>query len=417
MKNYTKYQPGLKENFPQFLLLVLINAFVGGMIGLERAVLSNLGTDIFQIDAYTIVLSFVAAFGLTKAFSNLIVTKLLKRFTRKQILVVGWLFSLPVPFLLMYAQNWNWVITANIFLGINQGLSWSTTVIMKIDLAGSKNRGLAMGINEFAGYASVGLASYLATTIATSYGLSFYPFLPAIFFSFSGLFLSYFLVKDTLPFVRKEAATSTLPILKDIWKQTSWKHQNIGTVSINGFLNNLNDAVVWGLAPLLLLSKGFSIAQVGIIAGIYPIVWGISQLFTGSLGDRFCKKQLIASGMAIQGLGLIMMAFSSLYLLTLLASIILGFGTALVYPNFLTTVAENSNPEQRAESLSIFRFWRDLGYVAGAVGAGWLADLLGLSNTFLIIGLLTASGSIIAELRMCCTLKKLWTSQRCTELY
>ena len=411
------FKIGLKENMPQFLLLVLINAFVGGMIGIERSVLSSLGKDIFHVNAYTIVLSFVAAFGLTKALSNLAVTRLLKRISRKQLLIIGWLFALPVPFLLMFAENWNWIIVANIFLGINQGLSWSTTVIMKIDLAGPKNRGLAMGINEFAGYAAVGLASFAASSIAAQYGLTFYPFIPAIIFSVFGLLFSIFLVEDTKPFVMQEATQSTLPILNNIWKETSWKHINLGTVSINGFLNNMNDAVIWGLTPIFLTSKDFSLEQIGIIAGIYPLVWGVAQLFTGSLGDRYCKKQLIATGMAIQGLGLIILAISSLFLFSLLAAIIIGIGTALVYPNFLTTIAEYTHPIQRAQSLSIFRFWRDLGYVAGAIGAGWLADIFGLNYTFIIVGILTALGGLLAERRMCCTLKKFWNSGVCLENY
>lgn len=408
---------GLKENRIQFSLLVLVNGFVGAMIGLERAVLSDFGKNIFHLDAYTIVLSFVAAFGLTKAFSNLLVTKLLTRYSRRQILLTGWLFAIPVPFLLLYAQNWNWVIVANIFLGINQGLSWSATVIMKIDLVGPSKRGLAMGINEFAGYASVGLSSFLATSIAINYGLAYYPFLPAIFFVAAGLLLSYFFIRDTAPFVVQESLQSNKPLFNDLWKQMSWKHRNLGTISLNGFLNNLNDAVLWGLAPLLLLQKGLTMTELGTVVAIYPVVWGISQLFTGSLGDHLCKKQLISAGMGLQAVGLILLALNVPFYLLLVASFLMGIGTALVYPNFMTTVAENMHPSQRAKGLSIFRFWRDMGYVMGALLAGIMADIWGLPITFIIVGLLTLAGGILAELRMCCTLKKVWGATPCVEMY
>ncbi len=408
---------GLHENWKQFSLLVAINGFVGAMIGLERAVLSDLGSEIFQLNAYSIVLSFVAAFGLTKALSNLLVTKLLQKYSRKQILVTGWIFALPVPLLLLFAQSWYWVIAANIFLGINQGLSWSATVIMKIDLVGPSRRGLAMGINEFAGYVAVGLASYLGTHIAIQYGLVFYPFLPSIFFALSGLLLSHFFIRDTAPFVSQEATLSKQPIFKDLWKQMAWKHQNLGSVSINGFLNNLNDAVIWGLGPLLLSQKGLTLGQIGLVAAIYPITWGVTQLFTGSLGDHLCKKQLISSGMGLQALGLITMALTGAFYLLILSAFLVGIGTALVYPNFLTTVAENTHPTQRAEGLSIFRFWRDLGYVAGALLAGILADQLGLFLTFIIVGVITLLGGLMAERRMCCTLKKVWGAPSCVEMY
>ena len=406
-------QPGLKENGQQFFLLVLVNAFVGAMIGLERAVLPGLGKDVFGLDANTSILSFIMAFGITKAISNYSVAKLSKRFNRKQILLAGWVAALPVPFLLMYAESWTWVIVANILLGINQGLSWSTTVIMKVDIVGQKNRGLAMGINEFAGYLSVGLASYLASSIAADRGYAYFPFVPGIFFAAAGLLVSLILVKDTTHFVHAESATSKLALLKNVWKETTWQHRNIGSVTLNGLVNNINDAVVWGLLPVLLLQKDFSIHEIGIIAGVYPVVWGVMQLFTGKMGDHYCKKQIITSGMLIQAAAIIVLALSFSFAILVAAAVLLGLGTALVYPNFLTVVAESTHPTQRAESLSIFRFWRDSGYVIGALLAGVLADSIGMSAAILVIAGITAAAGLVAHFRMCCTLKKIFPSEDC----
>jgi MFS family permease len=406
-------QHGLKDNWQQFSLLVLVNAFVGAMIGLERAVIPGLGKDIFGLDANTAILSFIMAFGITKAISNYSVAKLSKRFNRKIILITGWLFALPVPLLLMYAETWTWVIFANILLGINQGLAWSTTVIMKVDIVGQKNRGLAMGINEFAGYLSVGLASYLATSIATTNGYAYYPFIPGLFFAVAGLLISVFLVKDTTHFVHTESIVSKLALMKNVWKETTWKHKNIGTVTLNGLVNNMNDAVVWGLLPVLLLQKSFTIQEIGIIAGIYPVVWGVMQLFTGKMGDVYCKKQIITAGMLLQAVAIIILATSSVLWLLATGSVLLGLGTALVYPNFLTVVAESTHPAQRAETLSIFRFWRDSGYVIGALLAGILADIIGLSASIIVIALITGATGFVAHLRMCCTLKKIYPSEDC----
>jgi MFS family permease len=406
---------GLKENRSQFYLLVLINAFVGSMVGLERSVLPGL-SQTFHLNSYTAMLTFLVAFGSSKALFNLLTGRLSNALSRKKVLLLGWIVALPVPFLLMYAPNWNWIIAANILLGINQGLAWSSTVIMKIDLVGEKNRGLAMGINEFAGYLSVGLAAYLASEIAAVKGYAFYPFMPGILFSIAGLLLTAFLIKDTKPHVLYEAQKSKVPLLNNIWKETTFHHHNIGSVTINGFVNNLNDGVIWGLLPALLLSKGFTVSQTGIVAGIYPVIWGITQLLTGKLGDRFCKKQLISAGMVVQGFGLVILAFTTTFPLAVFSMVLLGLGTAMVYPNFLTIVAENTHPNQRAESLSIFRFWRDSGYVAGALISGVLADAFGIDVTLLLIAFLTLMAAVLAELRMCCTQKLFWNSTRCTDL-
>lgn len=406
---------GLKQNRGQFYLLVLVNAFVGSMVGLERSVLPGL-SQTFSLNSYTAMLTFLVAFGSSKALFNLLTGRFIKSLSRKKVLLLGWIAALPVPFLLMYAQDWNWVIAANVLLGINQGLAWSATVIMKIDLVGEKNRGLAMGINEFAGYLSVGLAAYLASEIAAAKGFAFYPFLPGIFFSIAGLLLTIFLVKDTHPHVLHEAKKSRVPLLKNTWRETSFRHPNIGSVTINGFINNLNDGVIWGLLPALLLSKGFSISQTGVVAGVYPVTWGLAQLVTGRLGDRLCKKQLITIGMVVQGVGLLVLAFTATFPLAVFSMVFLGLGTAMVYPNFLSVVAENTHPTQRAQSLSIFRFWRDSGYVAGALLSGLLADALGLTTVLAIVASLTAAAGLLAKVRMCCTARFLWKSKRCSRI-
>ncbi len=404
---------GLTQNKFQFGLLVLVNAFVGAMVGLERAVIPGLATGVYGIDANTAVLSFVAAFGISKAISNYSVAKLTKKYNRKTILIVGWLFALPVPLLLMYAPNWNWILLANVLLGINQGLAWSSTVIMKIDLVGNTNRGLAMGINEFAGYLSVGLAAYLASSIAARYGFAFFPFIPGLAFATLGLMMSLLFVKDTTHFVHAESSTSNIALLKNVWRDTTWKHKNISSVTLNGLVNNMNDGVVWGLLPILLMQRGFSIYQVGVVAGIYPVVWGVSQLFTGKLGDGYCKKQIITIGMLLQAAAITLLALSAALPLLIVSSVLLGIGTALVYPNFLTVVAENTHPTQRAATLSIFRFWRDSGYVIGALLAGILADVFGLMIALWIIAVITAAAGVVAHFRMCCTSKKWWRDADC----
>ncbi len=408
---------GLDRNRYQFALLVLVNAFVGAMVGLERSIIPNFGKVEFGINANTALMSFIIAFGLSKSLSNYAVAQLSKRYSRKAILVAGWIAALPIPYLLMYAPNWNWVIAANILLGLNQGLAWSATVIMKIDLVGSKDRGLAMGINEFAGYLSVGLAAWLASSIAMDYGYAYFPYIPGILFSVIGLLITIFLVKDTSHFVQAEGLSSDIPLLGNVWKETSWKHRNLGSVSLNGLVNNLNDGVVWGLMPVLLIQKGFGIAQIGIIAGIYPAVWGLSQLITGKLGDHYCKKQIITSGMLIQALAIILMAMAGNMPLLIVASVLLGIGTALVYPNFLSVIAEWTHPSQRAESLSIFRLWRDSGYVFGAILSGILADVMGMSNALFIVAIITAVSGLIANKRMCCSNRIFWKSEVCIPAY
>jgi MFS family permease len=408
-------QQGLKENRNQFILLVIANAFVGAMVGLERTVMPDYAAERFHLQSTTVLLTFIAAFGFTKAVFNLITGYLHQHTTRKNVLLIGWLAALPVPFLLMYANEWWMVIAANILLGVNQGLAWSSTVIMKVDLVGAKNRGLAMGINEFAGYIAVGSAGYLASTIAHQYGAGFYPFVPAIFFSIVGLLMSWLFIRDTTHFISTEQQSGTQTYFSSLWKEVSYKHFNMGTVTVNGFINNLNDGVVWGLLPVWLLMNDYTLVQAGALTAIYPAVWGISQLFAGKLGDDYCKKQLITAGMLLQAAGLLLLIMSATSVVVIASMVLLGLGTGLVYPNFLTVIAENLLPAQRSKGLSMYRFWRDMGYVLGALGAGWLADLLNIQTVFIIVALLTAFGGMLAQVRMCCTFKLFWKSHSCTE--
>lgn len=413
MTDTTATKLGLRENATQFWLLVLINGFVGAMVGLERSVIPEFAETVFGISGHTALLSFIVAFGLAKSFANLMMGRLTTKYTRKQLLTLGWIFALPVPWLLLYANSWWWVIIANLLLGLNQGLAWSATVVMKIDLVGEKNRGLAMGINEFAGYLAVGLMSFLAGYIASTTGLVSYAFAPGIAFSIIGLLLTVFLVSDTHSHVQTETKQTTIPLLHNIWKDTTWRHANLGSVTLNGFVNNLNDGILWGLLPVLLMAKGYSLTETGFLAGIYPVVWGLGQLVTGKLGDMLCKKQLLSLGMMIQGAAIGLLYFADSYPILVSALVILGAGTALVYPNFLSVVAENTHPDQRPQSLGIFRFWRDFGYVAGAVIAGVFSDLFGLPAVLLGTALLTISAGVFSEVRMCCTKKLLWHSHEC----
>jgi MFS family permease len=391
---------GLRENWRQFTWLVVINGFVGGMIGLERSILPQLAESEFGIASKTALLSFIIAFGITKAFSNYFAGRLANRVGRKNLLVTGWLFALPVPFLLIYAGSWNWVVFANILLGINQGLTWSSTVVMKIDLVGEKRRGLAMGINEFAGYVFVGLTAFLTSYLAGIYGVRPVPFYLGIVFSVLGLALSALFVKDTVHHVHKEKQISNLPLLRNPFWETTFKHRSLGSVTQAGLVNNLNDGMIWGLLPLLLFAKNFDNAQIGILTAIYPTVWGVSQLLTGKMSDHFSKKLLLFWGMLLQALGILALIWAQTFLHFAAIGFALGIGTAVVYPTFLAAIADYTNPAQRAESLGVFRFWRDLGYAVGAILTGITADFLGIGSSIIIIALLTAISGFLILLRM-----------------
>lgn len=393
-------QLGLKENWRQFTLLVIINAFVGGMIGLERSVLPSLAEQEFHIAAKTAILSFIIVFGIVKAVTNYYTGLLADRYGRRNLLIAGWVVGIPVPFILMYAPSWNWVVAANVLLGINQGLTWSSTVVMKIDLVGDKQRGFAMGLNEFAGYLAVALVGFLTGWIASEYGIRPYPFLLGIVLVVLGLFGSVFLVKDTKKHVALEMKDSAIPKLKNVFWETTWRNKNLGSVTQAGLINNLNDGMTWGIFPILLASKNFSLNEIGIIVSIYPAVWGLGQLFTGKMADIFPKKRMLFWGMMIQATMLFLMVFAETMIEYALLSVFLGWGTAMVYPTFLATVAENTNPMDRAKSIGIFRLWRDLGYAIGAILTGVVADWWNIEASIFFIAILTLFSSMIILFRM-----------------
>lgn len=391
---------GLKENWKQFTLLIIINGFVGGMVGLERTILPQIAEADFGIAAKSAILSFIVVFGISKAITNYYTGAFANRIGRKNLLVIGWLFALPVPVILIYATHWNWIIAANILLGINQGLTWSSTVVMKIDLVGEKNRGLAMGLNESAGYLAVGIVAFLTGYIASEYGLRPYPFYLGIGFAALGLFFSYFFVKDTAHHVMSETKVSQVKKLKNIFRETSWTNPNLGSITQAGLVNNLNDGMIWGIFPILLANKGFGLADVGTIVAIYPVVWGAGQLITGKLADILVKKSMLFWGMLLQGLAIAVMIFATSFIQFILLSALLGLGTAIVYPTFLAAIADYTHPMQRANSIGIFRLWRDLGYAIGAILTGIIADIWGILPSIGFIAILTILSSFIILWRM-----------------
>lgn len=396
----THIKLGLKENWQQFTLLVIVNAFVGGMVGLERTILPELAAEKFGIASKTAILSFITAFGITKAAANFFMGKLANRFGRRNLLLAGWIFALPIPFILIYAQNWEQIVLANILLGLSQGLSWSSTVIMKIDLAGEKDRGLAMGLNEFAGYAAVGLIAFVSGYIAHRFGITPYPFYIGIFLSVTGLLLTLFWIRDTASHVAQESRSSDMKPLKHVFLDTSFRNRTLSSITQAGLVNNLNDGMIWGLLPLLLLSLQYHSGQAGIITAVYPTVWGIGQLFTGKMADKYSQKAMLFGGMLLQGLAILLLPFAHEFWLLIALAAILGIGTALVYPTFLTAIARITTPAQRAESIGSFRLWRDLGYAAGAIISGIVADAFGISAAIILIGVLTIVSSLIIQFRM-----------------
>lgn len=393
-------QLGLKENWKQFSLLVLINAFVGGMIGLERTVLPQLAEQVFGIASKTAILTFIMAFGITKAICNYFTGRWANKLGRKNIFIIGWIFALPVPFILIYAENWNWIILANIFLGVNQGLAWSMAVIMKIDLVGPKKRGLAVGINEFAGYMSIGVVAFLTGYISNIYGVRPYPFYLGIVFSVIGLLFTVFLLKDTGQHVVVESRKSRVPLLKNVFRSTSLQHHSLSGITQAGLVNNLNDGMMWGLLPLLLFALDFSQTNIGILVAIYPTVWGISQLMTGKLSDIYSKRMLMFWGMIVQSLAIFSLIWAVEFYDFVWIGVSLGVGTALVYPTFINAISDYTHPKQRAESLGVFRFWRDMGYAVGALLTGVIADSFGVSASIISIGTLTGISAFIVLKRV-----------------
>jgi MFS family permease len=413
----TSIQLGLKPNINQFVLLIVVNAFVGAMIGLEQTVIPISGKEEFDLESNALILSFIASFGIVKALFNLFAGGLSDKFGRKKVLVLGWVFGIPVPFILLFAPTWDWILFANVLLGINQGLTWSMTVNMKIDLVGTKQRGLALGLNEFAGYVSVALVGLLTGYIAAIYGLKPYPFYLGIVFPIFGLVISSFLVKDTKKFTqleiknlkeekkdknknsiekieekkkhRVEDTNSYLTTNKDnlnfkeVFFETSWKNHSLLAVSQAGLVNNLVFGVSWGLFTLYFISLGISVNDTALLKAIHPALWGFLQVGTGPLSDILGRKKLIYHGMIMQAIGIWIILLSQNTYSGLLAGMsFLGIGTAFVYPTLLAAISDIAQPQWRATSLGVYRFWRDLGFVFGALGIGFLADLL---NTNLAI--------------------------------
>lgn len=398
---------GIKENLFQFSLLVVVNAFVGAMIGLERSILPTIAEKEFNLAAKSAILSFIVIFGLTKAFTNYFAGQLSDKYGRKVVLIAGWLVAIPVPFLLMWAPSWNWVLFANALLGISQGLTWSTTVIMKIDLAGSKNRGLAMGLNEFAGYFAVAGSALATGYVASNVGLRPEPFYLGVAYVAIGLLLSVWLVKETQAHALHEGQENELQLSqKEIIMQTTFADRNLSSVTQAGFVNNLNDGMAWGLFPILFAVAGLSLERISWLAAIYPATWGIFQLWTGHLSDKLGRKWLIASGMWVQAIGIVLTVLSNNFTGFAFGGALLGIGTAMVYPTLLAAIGDVAHPSWRASSVGVYRLWRDAGYAVGAIIAGVTADQLGLNFAiWLVAGITTLSGIIVA-IRMSETLNQ-----------
>ena len=396
-----KVRLGLRENWQQFALLVLVNAFVGGMVGLERTVVPLIGTQEFHIASTTLVTSFIVSFGVVKAISNLVSGHFADIYGRKHVLIAGWLIGIPVPFMIGWGPSWGWIIAANALLGINQGLAWSMTVIMKVDLAGPKSRGLAVGLNEFAGYLAVGITAFLTGYIAEHYGLRPEPFYLGIGYVVFGFVLSLAAVRDTRHHVRLESAQHAMPAASvgfwDIFRRASFGDRNLFAASQAGLVNNLNDGMSWGIFPLYFAAFGLGVERIGVLKAVYPAAWGILQTITGPLSDRWGRKGLIVIGMWVQASALFLTAATHEFGWWLVASLFLGVGTAMVYPTLIAAVSDASHPSWRARSLSVYRFWRDMGYAIGALAAGILADLFGIAWAIAAIGLLTfLSGAVVA---------------------
>jgi MFS family permease len=394
---------GLKENWRQFALLVLVNAFVGGMVGLERTVVPLVGSEEFGLVLRTAIFSFIVSFGVVKACSNLVSGALADSFSRKKVLVSGWLIGVPVPFMIMLAPSWGWIVGANVLLGVNQGLAWSMTVLMKIDLVGPRGRGLAVGLNEFAGYLAVGLTALATGYLASVYGLRPEPFYLGVAYVALGLLVTALLVRDTGEHVRLEMQThppEPSPLsFREVFALSSFKDRNLFACSQAGLVNNLNDGMSWGVFPLFFNAFGLGVDRIGILKAVYPAVWGMLQILTGPLSDRWGRKGLIVTGMWVQALGIFVTVLGRSFGWWLLGSVLLGLGTAMVYPSLIAAVSDASHPSWRARSLSVYRFWRDLGYAVGALSAGVIADAFGLSWAIASAGGLTfLSGVVVATL-------------------
>jgi MFS family permease len=379
---------GLRQNLSQFVILIIVNAFVGAMIGLEQTVVPLIGKSEMGIGSNAIILSFIASFGLVKAILNLYAGNMAERWGRKKVLVIGWLFAIPVPFILLFAPDWNWIIVANILLGVNQGLAWSMTVNMKIDLVGKEKRGLALGLNEFAGYLSVAVVGFATGYLASVYGLKPYPFFIGIGFAFIGTILSAIIVRDTRKFVLLEMQNQhkvndnnnnadNTSSFRQVFARTSWRNRTLLAASQAGLVNNLVFGVTWGLFTLYFASFNLNVNDIGLLKALHPGIWGVLQLATGSLSDRVGRKILIYPGMMIQAAGIWVVLFANSMYGWIAGMALLGIGTALVYPTLLAVISDIAHPKWRASSLGVYRFWRDLGFVFGAIGVGSVADIFG----------------------------------------
>jgi MFS family permease len=428
---------GLRQNINQFSVLVLVNAFVGAMIGLEQTVVPLIGRDEFGIESNALIVSFIASFGAVKAILNLFAGSMSDKWGRKKMLVLGWLFGLPVPFILLFAPDWNWVIFANVLLGVNQGLAWSMTVNMKIDLVGKKSRGLALGLNEFAGYVSVALVGFATGYLAAIYGLKPYPFYLGIAFALLGLLISFFVVRDTRKFTlleieeekkgeenkidhditpktsiaEKEGKSDfsssftndniATPSFIQVFFITSWKNLSMLSISQAGLVNNLLFGVTWGLFTIYFASIGFSVSDIAFLKALHPGIWGVLQLVTGTMSDKVGRKILIYPGMVVQGIGIWVVLLSADSFVGIIAGMaFLGIGTALVYPTLLAAISDIAHPKWRATSLGVYRFWRDLGFIFGAIGIGFIADLSNSVIAIQLVGWIAVGSGIFVLLIM-----------------
>ena len=403
---------GLGPNLAQFSLLVVVNAFVGAMVGLERTILPAIAEHEFHLAARAAVLSFIVVFGITKAATNYFAGRLSDAVGRKRVLVGGWLVALPVPFLLMWAPSWGWVLAANVLLGVSQGLTWSTTVIMKIDLAGPARRGFAMGLNEFAGYGALALSALATGYVAARHGLRPEPFYLGVGFAVLGLGLSALLVRETHAHARHEAThhhaapVAGTPSQREIFLRTSLRDRELSSISQAGLVNNLNDGMAWGLFPLFYAAAGLSLERIGWLAATYPALWSIGQLFTGALSDRVGRKWLIAGGMWVQATGIVLIVMSARLAGFAAGAMLLGAGTAMVYPTLLAAIADVAHPSCRASAVGVYRLWRDLGYAIGAVLAGITADALGIDAAIWLVAAVTFASGLVVAVRMRETLRR-----------
>ena len=399
---------GLRENLAQFVLLVAVNALVGGMIGQERTVLPLLAEAEFALTGFTVTLTFIAAFGVVKAATNFFAGTLSDRYGRKPVIVAGWLIGIPVPLILIWAPSWSWVILANVLLGVNQGLTWSTTVIMKIDLVGPTRRGLAMGFNEAAGYGAVALTALATGWLAQAHGLRPAPFLLGLSFAALGLGLSAFAVRETHGHAHYEAANHITPqddihdglTTREVFVLTSLREKALSAASQAGMVNNLNDGLAWGLFPIFFAAGGLSVGRIGVLAAIYPAVWGLGQLVTGGLSDRIGRKPLIAGGMLIQAAAIGAIAATSGFWAWAAGAVLLGAGTAMVYPTLLAAIGDVAHPRWRARSVGVYRFWRDSGFAVGALLAGLIADAVSMEAAIWAVAALTALSGLVVVVRM-----------------